>query len=189
MCCYVLDERLNPLPIGEPGELYIGGEQVARGYFGRPGLTAERFLPDPFAGVPGARMYRTGDRVRRRGDGELEFLGRCDSQVKLRGYRIELGEIEHALAAYPGVVHAAALVREDMPGGPRLVGYVTAAEEPAPQSNQLRAFLHERLPAYMVPNMFVVLSSMPTTVSGKVDRKALPPPEQILPWARVHTGV
>ncbi|MFF5964339.1 amino acid adenylation domain-containing protein [Streptomyces collinus] len=174
---YVLDEDLRPVPDGESGELYLGGRQVSRGYQRRPGLTAEKFLPDPFAGTPGARMYRTGDRVRRRpGGGPYEFLGRWDDQVKLRGFRIELGEIEHALAAHPGVVHAAVVVREDVPGGPRLVAYTTPDGPDAPAAGELREHVRRTLPEYMVPNVFVALGELPRTPAGKIDRNALPKP-------------
>ncbi|MER5716460.1 amino acid adenylation domain-containing protein [Streptomyces sp. NPDC002132] len=174
---YVLDEDLRPVPDGEPGELYLGGRQVSRGYQRRPGLTAERFLPDPFASAPGARMYRTGDRVRRRpGGGPYEFLGRWDDQVKLRGFRIELGEVEHALAAHPGVVHAAVVVRDDGRGGPRLVAYTTPDGPDAPAAGELREHVRRTLPEYMVPNVFVALGELPRTPAGKIDRNALPAP-------------
>ncbi|HEU0300076.1 MAG TPA: amino acid adenylation domain-containing protein [Longimicrobium sp.] len=173
---YVLDARGRPVPAGIPGELWIGGGGVARGYLGRPALTAERFVPDPFAGLPGARMYRSGDRVRWRPDGALAFMGRLDGQVKLRGYRIELGEIESELLRHPGVRAAAAVLREDVAGDPRLVGYVVPGEGPPPAA-ALRAHLRERLPEYMVPSAFVELPALPLTGTGKVDRRALPAPE------------
>ncbi|MEU2874887.1 amino acid adenylation domain-containing protein [Streptomyces sp. NPDC007070] len=174
---YVLDEQLRSVPDGTPGELFVGGAQVSRGYHGRPGLTAEKFLPDPFAPRPGARMYRTGDRVSRRpSTGLLDYFGRLDSQVKLRGFRVELGEIENALAAHPGVVHAAAMVRDDLPGGPRLVAYTAPAGPGAPGPEELRAHLRERLPEHMVPSQFVSLEIMPLNPIGKIDRKALPAP-------------
>jgi amino acid adenylation domain-containing protein len=171
---YVLDRQGRPAPVGVPGELYIGGEGVARGYRNRPELTAEKFLPDPFAGA--GRMYRTGDLVRYRPDGALEFLGRLDNQVKVRGYRIELGEVEAALVRHPAVREAAVVVREDAPGDRRLVGYVTARPDGAPAAAALRPFLKERLPEYMVPAAFVVLDVLPLTPNGKVNRVALPAP-------------
>ncbi|WP_051717068.1 amino acid adenylation domain-containing protein [Streptomyces megasporus] len=174
---YVLDERLRPVPDGTPGELFIGGAQVTRGYHGRPGLTAERFLPDPFDPRPGARMYRTGDRVSRRpSSGLLDYHGRLDSQVKLRGFRIEPGEIENVLTSHPGVVHAAAVVRDDLPGGPRLVAYTTPAGPSAPTQEELRAHLRSRLPEHMVPSQFVTMDALPLTPIGKLDRSALPAP-------------
>ncbi|HEX6370148.1 MAG TPA: amino acid adenylation domain-containing protein [Longimicrobium sp.] len=173
---YVLDPAGNPAPLGVPGELIIGGTGVARGYLGRPGLTAERFVPDAF-GAAGSRLYRTGDRVRRRADGALEFLGRVDFQVKLRGFRIELGEIESALRAHPAVAGAAAAVRGEG-GDARLVAYLVArAPDAPPAGTELRAFLRERLPEYMVPSAFVALDAFPLTPNGKVDRKALPAPD------------
>ncbi|MEU8620491.1 amino acid adenylation domain-containing protein [Streptomyces sp. NPDC048623] len=162
----VLDGRGRPSPVGVPGELHIGGAGVADGYLGRPELTADRFLPDPW-GPPGSRMYRTGDLVRHRYDGTLEFLGRLDDQVKVRGHRIELGEVEAALRACPGVRQAAAALR-----GTILVGYVTGTAEP----DRLRAVLAAALPAYAVPSALVVLDALPTTPNGKLDRGALPEP-------------
>ncbi|MGR3501867.1 MupA/Atu3671 family FMN-dependent luciferase-like monooxygenase [Pseudaestuariivita sp.] len=167
---YVLDEAQQPVPVGTPGELYIAGDGVARGYFERPELTAERFLPDPFHGS--GRMYRTGDLVRWRGDGHLEFIGRADFQLKLRGYRIELGEIEARMEAAPGVTQAVVTAREDTPGDTRLVGYLTGSADEA----ALRAALAEALPDYMVPHAFVTLDAFPLTPNKKVDRNALPAP-------------
>jgi amino acid adenylation domain-containing protein len=170
---YVLAAGLIPQPAGVPGELYLGGAGLAHGYHGRPELTAERFVPDPFGSVPGGRLYRTGDLVRQRLDGPVEFLRRLDNQVKIRGFRIEPGEIEATLLALPGVREAAVAVRKDTPGGRRLVAYVvgdTTAQE-------LRQSLRERLPDYMVPAAFVALEALPLNPNGKVDRKALPAPE------------
>jgi amino acid adenylation domain-containing protein len=174
---HVLDGRGAPVPAGVPGELYIGGVQVGRGYLGRPALTAEKFVPDPLGASPGARLYRTGDRVRWSADGVLLFMGRLDDQVKLRGYRIELGEVESELLRHPGVSAAAAMVREDAPGDPRLVAYVVGRDGSTPAGAELHAFLRERLPEYMVPGVFVALDALPLTGSGKTDRKALPAPD------------
>jgi amino acid adenylation domain-containing protein/thioester reductase-like protein len=172
---YLLDARGGPAPLSVPGELCIGGTGVARGYLGQPALTAERFVPDPFADEPGARMYRTGDRVRWLLDGTVEFLGRTDHQVKVRGYRIEPAEVEAALLAHPAVREALVMVREDEPGRRRLVAYVGAPGE-HPSSADLREWLRGRLPEYMVPGAFVVMDALPMTSHAKVDRRALPAP-------------
>ncbi|RLK56031.1 enterobactin synthetase component F [Stenotrophomonas rhizophila] len=176
---YVLDARMQPLPPGVAGDLYLGGVQLARGYLGRADLTAERFLADPF--VPGGRLYRTGDVARWREDGAVEYLGRNDHQIKLRGLRIELGEIDAALRSAPGITRAEVLLREDRPGEPRLVAYLNTG---GPEQETLRTHLGARLPDYMVPSAFVAVEHWPVTANGKLDRAALPAPTQA-----VSTGV
>ncbi len=171
---YVLDARDEPVPLGVSGQLHIGGVGVARGYVGLPELTAERFIDSPF--VSGDRLYRTGDRVRYRLDGNLEFLGRDDDQIKLRGLRIELGEVQARLAEHPALKDAVVMVREDEPGDQRLVAYYTASA--APSIDELRAHLLGYLPEYMLPTLFVHLESIPLSPNGKPDRKALPAPDQ-----------
>jgi amino acid adenylation domain-containing protein len=170
---YVLDEALQPVPVGTMGELYIGGAGVARGYLNRPELTRERFLPDPFSGRPAGRLYKTGDLARYRSNGILEYLGRVDNQVKIRGYRIELGEIEETLAAQPLVQSSAVVVREDTPGDKQLAAYIVARPGQPPAVEDLRRALKDSLPEYMVPTRIVLLESMPLTQNGKIDRKTL----------------
>ncbi len=173
---YVLDRAGELVPAGVPGEIHLGGDGVARGYLNRPELTAERFAPDPHSGQPGSRLYRTGDRARWV-DGRLEYLGRGDHQVKLRGFRIELGEVEAALVRHPGVGEAVVALREDRPGDPRLVGYFTSPGA-APDGGALREHLRRTLPDFMVPSTFVRLDRLPLTAIGKVDRRALPAPQE-----------
>jgi acyl carrier protein len=169
---YILDGQRQPVPVGVTGELLIGGAGVARGYSGRSGLTAERFVPDPFSGVPGARLYRTGDRVRWSPDGRLEFVGRLDDQLKVRGFRVEPGEVETCLRRCPGVADAVVELRDE-----RLVAYVLPAPGAAVRTADLRGALGRSLPDYMIPTTFVPLTELPLTASGKVDRRALPAPE------------
>ena len=176
---YVLDANSEPVPVGVPGELYLSGVQVAKGYIHRPDLTAEKFVPDPFAGNKDAeiRMYKTGDRVRFLADGNLEYLGRTDDQVKWRGFRIEPGEIEARLSDHPSVQQAVVALREDAPGDKRLVAYLVAAAEQALDTSNVRSWLKDQVPEYMVPSAFVVLENMPLTPSGKIARRKLPVPD------------
>jgi amino acid adenylation domain-containing protein/non-ribosomal peptide synthase protein (TIGR01720 family) len=178
---YLLDRRGRPLPIGVPGEVHLGGMGLARGYLGRPDLTAEKFIPDPFSVEPGARMYRTGDLARFLPDGRIDFLGRIDYQVKIRGYRIELGEIEAVLNEYPSVETCVVVARDDVNGDKRLVAYVVAREGEEPTLLELRNFLRERLLEHMVPLAFVLLDEMPLTPNGKINRRALPAPDDLRP--------
>ncbi|CAG0937717.1 nonribosomal peptide synthetase DhbF [Thermoflexales bacterium] len=174
---YLLDERLNPVPIGVPGELYIGGAGVARGYLQQPGLTAERFSPDPFSVEPGARLYCTGDLARYLADGQIEFLGRSDQQVKVRGFRVEPGEVESVMRQHPAIREAVVLVREDQPGNKQLIAYIVPNDEAADRTSELRSFMESRLPHYMIPTALVKLETLPLTPNGKLDRRALPAPD------------
>ncbi|MBN1993050.1 MAG: amino acid adenylation domain-containing protein [Anaerolineae bacterium] len=205
---YILDSRLQPVPIGVPGELYIGGAGLARGYLNRPDLTAETFIPNPFGGIkaeggrrkdenglsssfiphpsslnphPPSLLYKTGDLARYLADGVIEFLGRLDHQVKIRGFRVELGEIEAVLHQHPAVREGVVLAREDIPAEKRLVAYIVPGQSPAPTASELRAFLQDRLPDYMLPSAFVMLDAMPMTANKKLDRHALPPPGRSRP--------
>ncbi|MDX6769405.1 MAG: amino acid adenylation domain-containing protein [Elusimicrobiota bacterium] len=193
---HLLDDELKPVPEGEPGELYIGGPGVSLGYLDRPELTAERFVPDPFSGRPGARLYRTGDRLRRRPDGVLEYLGRVDHQIKVRGYRVELGEVEAALAAHPSVGTAAVLLREDQPGLQRLVAYLTPRPGQDLDQEAVHRHLKTVLPEPALPGYYMTLPTLPLNHNGKVDRKALPAPpppetddERGEAWLAVHTQI
>ncbi len=180
---YLLDERLQPVPVGVPGQIYVGGCGVARGYLNRPGLTADAFIPHPFGDEPGRRLYRTGDLARLEPDGNIVFLERIDRQVKLRGYRIELGEIEAELCAHEALRHAVLDVREEVPGDQRLAAYVVADKERRPTAEELREHLKSRLPEYMIPSAFVFLDALPLTRNGKLDRQALPSPDNARPTA------
>jgi acyl carrier protein len=175
---YLLDPHLYPVPIGVPGELYIGGAGLARGYLNRPELTTKKFVPHPFSNEPGARLYKTGDLAHYLPTGDIEFLGRLDQQVKIRGYRIELGEIEAALGQHPAVQEVVVVTREDVPGDTHLVAYVVPRGEQTSTSSELRRTAQERLPDYMVPSAFVLLESLPQTPNGKLDRRALPAPDR-----------
>ncbi len=188
---YILDKRMRPAPIGVPGEMYVGGAGVARGYLRRPELNAERFIADPFnnrafvnqsgGNSPEARLYRTGDLARYLPDGDIEYLGRIDQQVKIRGFRIELGEIEAALNRHPSIRESVVLAREDSPGEKRLVAYLAIEQGKAFTADDLRSFLRQKLPDYMTPSAFVTLDALPLTSNGKIDRRALPAPEQSRP--------
>jgi amino acid adenylation domain-containing protein/non-ribosomal peptide synthase protein (TIGR01720 family) len=174
---YVLDRHLNPVPIGVPGELFIGGDGLARGYLRRPELTAEKFIPNPFSNEPGTRLYKSGDLVRYLPDGNIEFLGRIDHQVKIRGFRIELGEIEAVVGQHPAVREVVVVARKESPSDKRLVAYVVPNQGLSPSTSELRNFLKNKLPDYMLPSTFVMLDALPLTPNGKVDRRALPGPD------------
>jgi amino acid adenylation domain-containing protein/non-ribosomal peptide synthase protein (TIGR01720 family) len=174
---YILDAHLQPVPIGVAGELYLGGISLARGYLNQPDLTAERFVPHPFSAQAGARLYKTGDLARYLPDGQVDFLGRVDHQVKVRGFRIELGEIEEALLSHPGVQECVVIASEDALENRRLVAYVVPNTQPAPTTSNLRTYLQDRLPAYMLPSIFIMLEHLPLLPNGKVNRKALPSPD------------
>ncbi|WP_293091572.1 non-ribosomal peptide synthetase/type I polyketide synthase [Moorena sp. SIOASIH] len=175
---YILDSHLEPVAIGVPGELYIGGDGLARGYLNRPELTSEKFIPNPFCNSKSQRLYKTGDLARYLRDGNIEFLGRIDNQVKIRGFRIELGEIEAVLSTHPQIQQTVVIAREDIPGNKRLVAYYISEEESL-TTNQVREFLKQKLPDYMVPSAFVTLDTLPLTPNGKVDRKSLPAPDGV----------
>ena len=176
---YILDPQLQPVPIGIPGELYIGGAGLARGYWQRPDLTSQKFIPHPFSHDPAARIYQTGDLARYLPDGKIECLGRSDFQVKLRGFRIELGEIESLLCQHPTIAQATEMIRADLPGDDRLVAYLVANPQSlsAPIPSELRQFLQQQLPDYFLPSAIVVLPALPLTPNGKIDRKSLPAPD------------
>jgi acyl carrier protein len=180
---YILDQNLQPVPVGVIGELHVGGAGLAREYLNRPELTAEKYIPNPFSEEPGERLYRTGDLARYHPDGNIEFLGRIDHQVKIRGFRIEPGEIEVVLAQHPSVVETVVIAREDQLGDKQLVAYVVLNEKPTVINNELRNFLRQKLPDYMMPSAFVALDLLPLTPSGKVDRKSLPAPDSERPGA------
>jgi acyl-CoA synthetase (AMP-forming)/AMP-acid ligase II len=173
---YIMDRHSQPVPVGVPGELHLGGVQVGRGYHQRPDLTAEKFVPDPFGASWGARLYRTGDLCRWLSDGEIEYLGRLDHQVKFRGFRIELGEIEEVLRQHPAIHDAVVVAPGDGPGAKGLAAYVVADGRLSPPADELRTFLRQKLPDYMLPALYIYLQHLPLTPNGKVDRKALPKP-------------
>ncbi|MBW4594262.1 MAG: amino acid adenylation domain-containing protein [Brasilonema angustatum HA4187-MV1] len=178
---YILDSHLQLVPIGVPGELYIGGDGLARGYLNRPELTQEKFIANPFSQEKEARLYKTGDLARYLDDGNIEYLGRIDNQVKIRGFRIELGEIEAVLTKHPQVQEVVVIAREDQPSDKRLVAYFVPKKQQVPSNSELRCFLQEKLPNYMLPSHFVLLESLPLTPNGKVNRRALPAPEGLRP--------
>jgi amino acid adenylation domain-containing protein/non-ribosomal peptide synthase protein (TIGR01720 family) len=173
---YILDRYLQPVGVGVAGELYIGGDGLARGYLNRPDLTQEKFIPNPFSNQPGSRLYKTGDKARYLSDGNIEFLGRIDNQVKIRGFRIELGEIEAALTSHPAVRETVVVAREDIPNRKYLAAYIVSNQSNTPIIRELRSFLKEKLPDYMIPGTFMILDALPLSLNGKVDRRALPAP-------------
>jgi acyl carrier protein len=174
---YILDELLNPVPIGVAGELHIGGAGMARGYINRPDLTAQKFITNPFSNRPNSQLYKTGDLVRYRADGNIEFLGRVDNQIKIRGFRVELEEIEHVLRQYAGVSDCVVVLREDHNNDHRLVAYVVVREQSRSVVSELRNFLKAKLPSYMVPAAFEMIGALPVMTNGKIDRRALPEPQ------------
>ena len=178
---YLLDHYRRPVPVGVAGELHIGGDGLARGYHNRPELTAERFIPNPFSEEPGARLYKTGDLARYLPDGNIEFLGRIDNQIKVRGYRIEPGEIETALGKHAAVKETVVVAGEDKQKNKRLVAYVSLHQGLTISTHELRKFLKGKLPEYMVPSAYVFLEALPLTPNGKVDRKSLPAPDSERP--------
>src|SRR5438093_381914 len=172
---------MRPVSIGAVGELYIGGVGLARGYLNRPELTQERFVPHPFSAEVGTRLYKTGDLARHLANGDLEYLGRGDYQVKIRGHRIELGEVEAVVSQHPAVRETVVVAREDSPGDKRLVAYVVPRPDQTPQTGELRSYLKQKMPEYMVPTGFVMLEALPLTPNGKVDRRRLPAPDRSRP--------
>jgi amino acid adenylation domain-containing protein len=176
---WILDREAQLVPVGVAGELHIGGDGLARGYLGRPALTAEKFVPHPYSAEPGARLYRTGDLVRYQVDGNIEFLQRMDQQVKVRGFRVELGEIESLLNQYWAIVESVVVAGKDASGDTRLIAYIVPEEGVEPRSSEMWTFLQEKLPSYMLPSVFVTIKELPLTPNGKVDRRALPLPEEI----------
>jgi hypothetical protein len=179
--CHILDSRLQPVPVGVPGELCLAGVALGRGYWNRPDLTAEKFVPNPYSTIPGDRLYLTGDAARYRADGAIEFLARLDGQVKIRGFRVEPAEVESALCDHPSVKEAVVVLHEDARGDRGLVAYVVPHGPSAPTPSALRSFLAETLPSFMVPSRFVPLDALPLTNSGKVDRRSLPALDQSRP--------
>jgi amino acid adenylation domain-containing protein len=183
---HILDDNLQPVPIGVPGELYTGGDGLARGYLNHPRTTAEKFIPDPFGSEPGQRLYKTGDQARWRSDGTIVFLGRNDNQVKIRGFRVELGEVEVVLNQHPAIENVTVVARDDAVGSKQLVAYFAPRQTPPPTLGALRRFLRQRVPDYMVPSSFIMLDALPLSANGKVDRSTLPAPERASPDVGQH---